>query len=177
MEYPPAVTQFTQKQCDSISSPVLRACLSQMGYNSNMPREVVYGPSVLGGIGIHDLYIERGIKQITTLVGHVRQQSDTGRMMINQLEWCQVQAGTAISLLEAPTIPIDYIEDCWIMCIRDFLATYKMQIEIIQKARTCIQCENDEFIMDALRSRGNCSATELQNLNACRLFLKVEQLS
>ncbi len=135
LEYPLAVTQFTQKQCDRISSPVLRACLSQMGYNSNMPREVVYGPTDIGGIGMHDLYIEQGIKQITTLVGHVRQDSDTGRMMVNQLQWCQVQAGTSISLLESPRVPIDYIEDCWIMCIRDFLATYNFRIEIIDEAR------------------------------------------
>jgi hypothetical protein len=36
--YPLAVTQFTQAECNRISSPVLRACMSKMGYNRNMPK-------------------------------------------------------------------------------------------------------------------------------------------
>jgi hypothetical protein len=41
LEYLLTVTQFTQDQCDKITSPVLRACMSQMGYNRNSPKEVV----------------------------------------------------------------------------------------------------------------------------------------
>ena len=59
IEYPLTVTQFTQRECDSISASVIRACLSTMGYNCNMPREVVYGPISLFGLRIHDLYIEQ----------------------------------------------------------------------------------------------------------------------
>jgi hypothetical protein len=42
-----------------------------MGYNRNSQKEVVYGPKELFGYGIHDYYIEQGIRQLTTaLVGH-----------------------------------------------------------------------------------------------------------
>jgi hypothetical protein len=123
LEYPLAVTQFTQAECDTITSPVIRACLSKMGYNCNSPKEVIYGPKELFGFGIHDYYIEQGIQQLTALVGHIRQDSETGRMMRIELQWCQVQAGTLKHLLGDPLEPIDYIETCWIMCIRDFLRT------------------------------------------------------
>ena len=73
LEFPLTVTQFTQAECDRISSPVCRACLSKMGYNSNMPLEVVYSLTELFGLGMHDLYIEQGIKQVSTLIGHIRQ--------------------------------------------------------------------------------------------------------
>jgi hypothetical protein len=33
LEYPLTVTQLTQDQCDKITSPVLRACMSHMEYN------------------------------------------------------------------------------------------------------------------------------------------------
>jgi hypothetical protein len=68
LEYPLAMTQFTQSECDRITSPVICACLSKMGYNCNSPNEVVYGPSKLFGFGMHDYYIEQGIRQLTTLV-------------------------------------------------------------------------------------------------------------
>jgi hypothetical protein len=43
-----------------------------MGYNRHTPKEVVYGPPAMGGLGFHDLIIEQGIHQVTALVGHLR---------------------------------------------------------------------------------------------------------
>jgi ribonuclease HI len=177
LEFPLSVTQFTQDQCDRISSPALRACMSKMGYNRNMPKEVVYGPVELFGVGLHDIFIEQGVKSVTMLVGHIRQDSDTGRMMRIELQWCQVQAGTSINLLEDPQVPIDYIETCWIMSVRDFLSMYNLHLEFSQLARPVVQCVHDEFIMDAIRARATCTATELQRVNACRLYLQVSRVS
>jgi hypothetical protein len=61
--------------------------------------------------------IEQGIKQLTALVGHIRQDSETGRLMRIELQWCQVQAGTEKHLLGEPNDLIDYIETCRIMGI------------------------------------------------------------
>jgi hypothetical protein len=130
LEYPLTVTQVTQEQCDKITSPTLRSCMSQMGYNRNSPKEVVYGPVEMGGFGFHDLFIEQGIHQVTALVGHLREpQSKTGNMMKIELDWCNLQAGTGDHLLENPCSQIDYIETCWIMSIRDFLRMYKVRME------------------------------------------------
>jgi hypothetical protein len=41
LEYPLGVTQFSQLQCDTITSPVLGTCLAKMGYNLNTLKEVV----------------------------------------------------------------------------------------------------------------------------------------
>jgi hypothetical protein len=148
-----------------------------MGYNCNSPKEVVYGPSELFGYGMHNYYIEQGIRQLTALVGHIRQDSETGRLIRIELQWCQVQAGTGTHLLGDPKDPIDYIETCWVMLIRDFLRTYGLRIEFTRTPIQAIQCENDEFLMDALRVRGCCTATELQRLNACRMWLQVSRVS
>jgi hypothetical protein len=126
-QYPLTVTQFTQEQCDTITSPILRSCMSQMGYNRNSAKEVVYGPVELGGFGFHDLFVDQGIHQVTALVGHLREKkSKTGIMMKIELAWCHLQAGTGDHLLENPCTQIDYIETCWIMSIRDFLRMYKV---------------------------------------------------
>ena len=177
LEFPLAVTEFTQDQCDMISSPILRVFLPKMGYNRNMPREVVYGPVEMGGLGLHDFYIEQGIRQISALVGHLRQNSETGRMMRIELEWCQIQAGTSEALLLHPQSDIDYVETCWIMSIRDFLRTYRLRLEFTEASRQQPQCEQDCFIMDSLREHGQFSATEMQQLNACRMYLQVSRLS
>jgi hypothetical protein len=177
-EYPLTVTQFTQDQCDKIQAPVLRSCMSQMGYNRNSPKEVVYGPVELGGFGFHDLFIEQGIHQVTALVGHLREKkSNTGKMIKIELDWCHVQAGTADHLLENPCTKIDYIETCWIMSIRDFLRMYNVRLEFTEHSHPEKLCEGDEFIMDALRTRGQCTPRDMQRLNACRMHLRVSRLS
>ena len=84
------------------------------------------------------------------LVGLIRQDSETGRMMRIELQWCQVQAGTAKHLLGDSSDQIDYIETCWVMSIRDFLRTYGLKAELSVTPIQTIQCINDEFIMDAL---------------------------
>jgi hypothetical protein len=145
LEYPLAVTQFTQTECDTITLPVIRACLSKMGYNCSSPKEVIYGPGELFGFGIHDCFIKQGIQQLTALTGHMRQVSDTSRMMCIKLQWCQVQAGTAKHLLSNPTDPIDYIKTCWIMSIRDFLRTYNLRVDFTAPTLPTVQCGGDKF--------------------------------
>jgi len=87
LKFPLAATQFTQVQCDKILSPILNVCLSKMGYNRNMPQEVVFSPVTAGGSGFHDLFIEQGIRHVTMFVGHLREsQSETGRMMRIELD-------------------------------------------------------------------------------------------
>ena len=177
LEYPLTVTQFSQDECARLSSPVVCTALSCMGFNQHMPRSIVFGPPSLGGIGMHDLYVEQGIKHLSSLLGHIRQGGTTGSLMLAQLQWCQIQAGCGFPLLSTPAIPIDYIEDCWLMCIRDFLCTFQLRLQFARLPKIELLCDHDEFIMDALRTRGNCSYLQLQRLNACRMWLRVSRLS
>jgi hypothetical protein len=143
-----------------------------MGYhNRNSSKEVVYGPVEMGGFGFHDLFIEQGIHQVTALVGHLREKkSNTGNMM-NELDWCHLQAGMADHLLENPSTQIDFIETCWIMSIHDFLRMYNILLEFTEHSHPVTLCEGDEFIMDALRLRSQCTPNNMQWLNACHIHL------
>ena len=178
LEFPLTVTQFSQKQCDRILSPILNVCLPKMGFNRHMPREVVYGPISAGGLGFHDLFIEQGIKHVQCLVGHLREpKSVTGKMIRIEMDWCQVQAGIGTNLLTKVDNPIDYIEDCWVMGLRDFLSTYQFSLEFTKSSLPSLQSEGDQYLMEAFSTSQEYTATQLQQLNACRMYLKVTRLS
>ena len=53
------VTTLTEKELSKIQGAPVQALLSGMGYNRNMPKEVVFGSTRYGGIGIRHLYIEQ----------------------------------------------------------------------------------------------------------------------
>jgi hypothetical protein len=38
-------------------------------------------------------------------------------------------------------------------------------------------CENDAFLMDVLRTRGQCTVGEMKRLNTCRVHLRLSQFS
>jgi hypothetical protein len=63
------------------------------------------------------------------------------------------------------------------MAIRDFLRTYNIRMEFTTHSHPVTLCEGDEFLMDALPLRGNCSPSQLETLNACRMHLRVSRLS
>jgi hypothetical protein len=88
-----------------------------------------------------------------------------------------VQAGTSKKLLAESKDDTDYIETCWIMCIRDFLRTYGLSIDLTTYEEPKAQSLQDEFLMDAIRVRGECTATQMQRINACRMYLQVTQFS
>ena len=73
-----------------------------MGYNRNMPREAVFGPKALGGIGMTDLFVEQGRAKCIKLLEHIRNMDSIGRLMRIALDWTQLTAGVGFSVLEHP---------------------------------------------------------------------------
>ena len=72
---------------------------------------------------------------------------------------------------------IDYIETCWIMGLRDFLRKYEVSLEFTAPNLPKLQCEGDQFLMEAFCSSEKYTPSELQVLNACRMYQKVTRLS
>jgi hypothetical protein len=63
------------------------------------------------------------------------------------------------------------------MSIHDFLRMYNVRLEFTEHSHPVPLCEGDEFIMDALRLRGQCTPNDMQRLNACCMHLRVSRLS
>jgi hypothetical protein len=171
LKYPLGVTQFSPDQLAKIASKLLSVQLPGLGFNRHMPRAVVFGPISMG-----DLYVEQGVRQIANLVGRLRQASETGRIMTIEQEWCQVQSGTGVNLLESPPHSYEYVKPCWIMSIQQFLAEQDLRIELTINHHPQQLCDHDEFIMDTWRHEGLSLAT-MKKLNAGRMWLRVSRLS
>ena len=53
------------KDAERVQGAPIQSILSALGYNSNMPREIVYGPQECGGIGLKHLFAEQGAIKTT----------------------------------------------------------------------------------------------------------------
>ena len=55
---------FTDDQLHRIQHPIIQNILPRIGYNANMPRAIVYGPTESGGIGFISLFILQGLQKV-----------------------------------------------------------------------------------------------------------------
>jgi ribonuclease HI len=181
IEYPLGMVHFTSKQCHQIQSQILRATLPKMGYSRTLPRAIVFGPAELGGIGLHEHYIEQCIQHITTMMGHIRQPGRTGDMIRCTLRWQQRLAGTTVPILEQPSQNLKpLLETGWITAVRDSLHATGLTLQFTDPSEQSGPTEQklrefDEHIMDKLLTR--YSGAALYKINACRLYLRVSRLS
>jgi hypothetical protein len=73
MSYSLPTTGFTRQELATIQRGPLQVLLSVMGFNRDMPLEVVFGPAHLGGIGLRHLYVEQRYVKTSPLLRHIRQ--------------------------------------------------------------------------------------------------------
>jgi hypothetical protein len=130
-----------------------------MGYSGNTPRAVVFGPTKVGGIGLHEHYTEQSIQHITTLMGHIRQPGRTGDMIQCTFRWQQRLAGITTPILDRPDLDLKpLLEAGWITTVRDSLAAVGLPLQLTNPSEQSGPIEQnlrkfDEHIMDKLLSR------------------------
>ena len=63
IEYSMPVTNFTEKEWNTIMAPALKATLNKSAMATNFPRDVLYGPDLYEGMDIQHPYYQQGIQK------------------------------------------------------------------------------------------------------------------
>jgi hypothetical protein len=148
-----------------------------MGFNRKYPRVVCFGPLEFGGLTFRDLFTEQGVLRIKSLMEHIYHDTETGRMIMIAIQSLQMEAGTAAHLLTDPTPRLVYIEPCWILAIREFMARHQLSLEFKTSWNFRLARDKDAFLMDVFRLDGRWVDSDMRALNAVRLYLKVATLA
>jgi hypothetical protein len=156
MSYSLPSTSFNRRELDRVQSSPIRAILAAMGFNRNMPREVVFGPISNGGIGLRHLYVEQGCQKIFALLQHIRRHSRLGQMMRCLLQWTQVTAGVGFPVHAEPWRDLPHGVGEWLASMRDFLADSECTIEIantytVFRRGSCYVSSRNTYISSVFR--------------------------
>jgi hypothetical protein len=174
VKYPLPVTSMKQDILTKLQRPVIGPALARLGYNRHMPRAVVFSAKLHGGIGLLDLSTEQSASQINLLISHLRTNTYLTKSIYILLESYQIAAGITGSPLQ-DTTPCPYVDSPWVTSIRNFL--HNTNTSIITESLQSIHLlrQHDRPIMHKIQNRFNKS--EMECINACRLFLQVNLLS
>jgi len=145
-----------------------------MGYHHSLPRTLVFAPRTLGGVGLSNLQYEMEAQQVLILVRHLRTKTPLGKAM--EILICQYQlwAGLQQHIL-TDTTPCIWIPDRWLSRIRQTLHKYNISIKYNAWTFPPIRA-HDVYIMEAVGELG-LMKLQLEQLNACRMFLQITTLA
>jgi len=148
--------------------------LNKMGYHRTLPRSMVFAPKHFGGVGLRHLQQEMEAQQIIMLLRHLRAHSPLGQTMEILIRQYQLWSGFSQSVL-MDTTPCPWVPDKWLSRIRRTMHEHNIKIQheawVILPLR-----QHDVFLMEAI-SDCNLSNSQLEQVNACRMFLQVTTLA
>ena len=169
LRYPLPCTTLTRKELRSVHYPALRVAVNALGLNSTFPRCILYGNACYQGLDMEDLYMVQGTEKIKHYLGHLRTQSETGRLLRIQKDHVELHSGQGKCPLRHPALNKDsWMERTWIGSLGEFLDYADGYIETEGERLIDEQRENNKFLMERATTM---SKTAQELIQQCRLFL------
>ena len=175
--YPLACSFFSKRTLESIQRKSLAILIARCGFNRTTKREIIFGPLELGGANFRHLYHQQGLGQIQLFIKHWRSQTQAGKLLQIALHWFQQAVGISTPILEDVSSPLPHLESKWIKSIREFLASIQATLQLDNPGSLTLQRTHDSFIMEHITRSRKFTASEIQRLNYCRLYLRVTSVA
>jgi hypothetical protein len=115
MEYPMAAICISRKQWDHVMAPILEAGLNAIQFSQKFPRDIVYGPKDLQGLGVKDPYIVQGLTWIKALLHQGERATMTGALLWSSIESLHLELGTGVPFFQDDyEVWLVLATDCWL---------------------------------------------------------------
>jgi hypothetical protein len=142
-----------------------------------MARSIFHGPRVYGGMNIPHLYTSQGLGQLKFLLGHLRAQDKTCKLILISHGYLQIIAGVSENFLNISyTQHHHWVCSSWLKSIWLFLSNLHITIVMENIWLLPKPSGNDLNLMEYFISR-KFSSQQLQSLNRCCLYLQLLNLS
>jgi hypothetical protein len=98
--YGAPATTMIQQECYSIQKPVVNAILPNMGISRKTHRSVAFGTAQFSRLGMDHSIAYQGHSCLQYLMGHLRCNINTGKLMRSMLDYTQLECGVTGNVLE-----------------------------------------------------------------------------
>jgi len=174
LAYPLPATWLPDSFFDKVHQLSTSTILNKMGYHRTLPRSMVFAPKHFGGVGLRNLKHEMETQQIVILLRHLRANTPLGRTMEILIRQYQLWAGLSQPIL-MDTSPCPWVPNKWLSRIRRTMHEHNIKIKH-DTWRVLPLRTNDVFLMEAIND-SNFNQSQLEQLNACRMYLQVTTLA
>jgi hypothetical protein len=150
-----------------------------MGISRKAHRSVVFGTAQFGGLGLEHLAAYQGHNRLQYLMGHLLCNSTTDKLMRSMLDYTQLECGCSGNVLEEEYKRYSRVllTENWITGIWKHLHSFKSTLKITLEWKPLPNRKNDVAMMESLTEAEEFTATELKEINRCRIYLHVFYIS
>jgi hypothetical protein len=120
MGYETAATSLRMEKREAIQKPPVNEILPKMGIHRKTARDVVFGTTKYGGLGLAHLAAVQGYGQLQYLPGHLRSEYTAGTLYRILMEFTQLEDGMEEEILRFDfdkyvknMLTPNWITECW----------------------------------------------------------------
>ena len=176
MRYVLPALAIDEEELQQVQTQIIPAILNKLGHSSKTPTAIRHGPLALGGLDLLDLRTEMGISQLKYLRDAIYSNSETGRLLLMNIQYSQLESGISEQLLEHPGIHIPYLTKTWVTSLRQFLYQHNLTVTVTDNLEVKFRCPADQCIMN-IEYLTKYTPHQKHDINLVRLHLQVITLS
>jgi hypothetical protein len=179
MTYTFTVTHHSAARLHKIQSAPTQSILMKLGFSRNTAHAVAFRPSRYGDLGLRNLQVEQGIAGLSTLIRHLRAQTQQGSLLLIMLAWWQQIIATQAPLLEYPNSPVSHDTPHLLLAQRYFLMGINGSLHIAYLQGTMLPplWDNDVWLMEAVLTLTSQKPASVATFNRVCLHFGVMFLS
>ena len=175
IQYVTHLSSITKTSSDKISNQGVHHILPKMGYSSSTPHGVTFGHRSYGGLGLTNIWLEQGARNLITLTKGLTGNSILANAIQTVTQWWRFQIGIEGNPFQICPENITYVKSKWFNNICKFIREYNLQVNLKGKHYSRLR-QNDAFIMDIVLEQ-QYTQKIIGNINQCRLFLHALTIS
>jgi len=151
--------------------------VSKCGFNCNTKKEILYGPSELGGAGFRNLYTEQGVGMVQQIMSHLRTEGQAGTMAQIGFAWAQYSSGMEYSIFDLPHTVLPHLDSIYLKAFCRFLTDINGSIRTNQDGVIPLPRRHDKFLMQTFVDSNQYTADELIRIDLCQKYIQTLTLS
>ena len=121
--------------------------LPKMGYSSSTPHGISLGQKSYGGLGMIDIRVEQGARNLITFAEGFTDNSFLANMIRTVTKWWWFQIGKENNPFQIQPENIAYVKSEWFNNMCCFIQEYNIQVKLQVKSYPPLR-QKDEFIME-----------------------------
>ena len=153
IRYHLTVGTFSASQLEKIQHPLIQILIQRMGFNSNMPKQVIYGPTSAGGMGYTHLFPLQAQQKIKLIFQAYRNNTPLKYILHTTFQWAQHITGLSTSIFHNnyPDLPLLSSEK-WLTTLCQYLYQSNMKLHIPELQMVTPKRQHDAALMDLVMS-------------------------
>lgn len=153
-------------------APILKAVLPRSGIVRTFPRDVLYAPLSLAGMGLMHPYHRQYMRHIELILKESLRPSITNNLLNATLKQLSLESGLPQQHYDWELDHTNsYLTNCWLKDLLTFCHDEGISLHNTAPKLTP-NSTNDQFLMESFIQEG-FSPKSLRTLNECRMFLWV----